>query len=158
ALQPGWRWSKDVKPIAGTPSCQHRHVGYVMSGHLHVLMEDGTEADLVEGDAYEIPPGHDGWVVGDKPWLTIESGNIRTFAVCPGDFDRSVLATVLFTDIVDSTANLARMGDEAWRRVLLVHNDRLRLAIDRFRGREIATTGDGFLAIFDGAARAVRCA
>jgi class 3 adenylate cyclase len=158
ALSPGWRWSKDVKPIAGTASCQHRHVGYVMSGHLHVVMEDGIEVEVRKGDAYEIPPGHDAWVVGDAPWEAIESGSIRAFAVAPHEADTSVLATVLFTDIIDSTATLARLGDTAWRRLLLAHNERLRLEIDRFRGREIATTGDGFLALFDGAARAIRCA
>jgi len=157
-LAPGWRWSTDVKPIAGTPACQHRHVGYVMSGHLHVVMEDGTEMDLVGGDAYEIPPGHDAWVVGDQPWRSIETGTVRAFAVPPQAADRSVLATVLFSDIVDSTATLARLGDSAWRRVVLTHNDRVRTEIDRFRGREIGTTGDGFLALFDGAARAVHCA
>ena len=155
---PGWRWSKNVQPIAGTRSCQHRHVGYVIAGHLHVVMDDGTEADLVKGDAYEIPPGHDGFVVGDEAWRAIESGSARSFAVCPAEPDQSVLFTVLFTDIVDSTAMLARLGDTAWRRVLLAHNERLRAEIDRFRGREVTTTGDGFLALFDGAARAVRCA
>lgn len=158
AFEPGWRWSKDVRPIAGTASCQHRHVGYVMSGHLHVTMEDGTQMDIVAGDAYEIPPGHDGHVVGDVPWEAIECASIRAFAVAPAEPDKSVLATVLFTDIVDSTATLARLGDTAWRRLLMSHNERLRAEIDKFRGREVTTTGDGFLALFDGAARAVRCA
>jgi class 3 adenylate cyclase len=158
ALGPGWRWSKDVKPIAGTASCQHRHVGYVIGGHLHVVMDDGTEQDIVQGDAYEIPPGHDAWVVGDAVWQSIECGSIRAFAVAPCEADRSVLATVLFTDIVESTATLARLGDTAWQRLLLAHNQRLRVEIDRFRGREVTTTGDGFLALFDSAARAVRCA
>lgn len=158
ALEPGWRWSADVRPIAGTPWCQHRHIGYAMTGHLHVVMDDGTEVDIAAGDAYEIPPGHDAWVVGDVTYTAIEAGSVRTFAMCPTDPERSVLATALFTDIVDSTAMLARLGDAAWRRLLLEHNDRLRAEIDRFRGREITTTGDGFLAIFDGAARAVRCA
>jgi class 3 adenylate cyclase len=158
ALRPGWRWSRDVQPIARTASCQHRHVGYVMSGHLHVTMDDGTEQDIVTGDAYEIPPGHDAWVVGDEPWEAIECGSIRAFGVAPGESDSSVLATVLFTDIAESTATLQRLGDAAWRRVLLAHNERLRVEIDRFRGREIATTGDGFLALFDGAVRAIQCA
>jgi class 3 adenylate cyclase len=158
AFGPGWRWSRDVQPIAGTTSCQHRHVGYVMSGHLHVVMEDGTEQDIVTGDAYEIPPGHDAWVVGDRAWEAIECGSIRAFGVAPCEIDMSVLATVLFTDIIDSTATLQRLGDTAWRRLLLAHNERLRVEIDRFRGREITTTGDGFLALFDGAARAIQCA
>ena len=68
-----------------------------------------------------------------------------------------VLATVLFTDIVDSTATLQRVGDRAWRELLLAHNARIRETTNAFRGREIATTGDGFLVVFDSATRAVRC-
>jgi class 3 adenylate cyclase len=65
---------------------------------------------------------------------------------------------VLFSDIVGSTQVLERIGDHAWAGVLREHNERIRAAIDRFRGREMAATGDGFLAIFDGAAKAVRAA
>ena len=60
--EPGWRWSEVVKPVVDTPLCVNRHLGYAIGGHLHVLMEDGTELDIVAGDAYEIPPGHDAWV------------------------------------------------------------------------------------------------
>ena len=70
---------------------------------------------------------------------------------------RAHLATVLFTDIVDSTANLERIGDAAWRDLLATHNRLLREDLNVFRGREVTTTGDGFLAVFDGATRAVRC-
>jgi pimeloyl-ACP methyl ester carboxylesterase len=70
----------------------------------------------------------------------------------------TVLATVLFTDIVDSTAHASRIGDRRWRELLTSHNDRIRRELDRHRGREIDTTGDGFLASFDGPARAIRCA
>jgi len=156
--EPGWRWSKDVAPVVHTRSCENRHVGYVISGHLHVLMDDGTELDVVAGDAYEIPPGHDAWVIGDAAWDTVEFASARSFGVGPDEDDERTLATILFTDIVDSTATLGRLGDTTWQRVLLDHNDRLRSALDRFRGREVVTTGDGFLALFDGAARAVRCA
>src|SRR6185436_21093933 len=82
-LEPGWRWSNDVKPIVGTVTCQHRHVGYCIGGHLHVAMPDGTTMDILAGDAYEIPPGHDGWVVGDQPWVSVEFSGSRTFAVAP---------------------------------------------------------------------------
>jgi quercetin dioxygenase-like cupin family protein len=71
-LQPGWRWSDHIKPIAGTESCQGNHLGYVISGHLHVVMDDGAEAELSPGDAYAIPPGHDAWVVGDEPLRAVE--------------------------------------------------------------------------------------
>ena len=121
-------------------------------------MDDGTELDIVAGDAYEIPPGHDAWVVGDEVFDAVEFASARLFGIAPDEEDERTLATILFTDIVDSTATLARLGDKAWRRVLLAHNDALRGELDRFRGREIVTTGDGFLALFDSAARAVRCA
>jgi hypothetical protein len=62
---PGWRWSECVKPVAGTESCQARHVGVVHEGHLGVRHEDGSEAELGPGDAYVIEPGHDAWVIGD---------------------------------------------------------------------------------------------
>ena len=156
--EPGWRWSEVVKPVVDTPSCVNRHLGYVIGGHLHVLMDDGTELDIVAGDAYEIPPGHDAWVVGDTVFDAVEFASARLFGIAPDEEDERTLATILFTDIVDSTATLARLGDKAWRRLLLDHNDALRGELDRFRGREIVTTGDGFLALFDSAARAVRCA
>jgi hypothetical protein len=71
-LQPGWRWSKDVKPIAKTESCQAPHVGYVISGRLHGVMDDGTEVDVGPGDFYSIAPGHDAWVVGDEPYVGLD--------------------------------------------------------------------------------------
>lgn len=157
-FEPGWRWSNDVGPIVGTRSCQNRHVGYVMAGTLHVVMDDGTELDIRVGDAYEIPPGHDAWVDGDANWESVEFTSARIFGESPEDTGERVLATVLFTDIVGSTALLEQHGDALWRRMVLEHNDRIRGQIDRFRGRELNNTGDGFLVLFDGAARAVRAA
>jgi class 3 adenylate cyclase len=75
----------------------------------------------------------------------------------PEEPDR-VLATVLFTDIVGSTAKAAELGDRGWRELLRAHHDRIRRELARFRGREVDTAGDGFLATFDGPARAIRCA
>ena len=120
-------------------------------------MDDGTELEIRVGDAFEIPPGHDAWVVGDEVFDTVEFTSAAVFGLTP-DENESVLATVLFTDIVDSTAMLSRIGDAAWRRLLLQHNQLMRAELDRYRGREVGTTGDGFLALFDGAARAVQCA
>jgi quercetin dioxygenase-like cupin family protein len=71
-FQPGWRWSESVKKLVGTESCQTHHVGYAMSGHLHVTTDDGSEQEIRAGDAYNIPPGHDGWVVGDEAFLSVE--------------------------------------------------------------------------------------
>lgn len=65
--QPGWRWSKDINPIVGTDFCRAFHQLFVVSGHLHVEMEDGAEFDVRAGDVAVIPPGHDAWVVGDEP-------------------------------------------------------------------------------------------
>jgi hypothetical protein len=71
-LQPGWRWSECIKPIAGTESCQLRHVGLVAAGTLHVAHDDGSESDVGPGQSYVIEPGHDAWVVGDQPFVAYE--------------------------------------------------------------------------------------
>ena len=71
-LEPGWRWSEHVKPIAGTDSCQVPHTGYVVSGRLKVAMDDGSEEEFAPGDAYVIPPGHDGWIVGDETCVVVD--------------------------------------------------------------------------------------
>jgi hypothetical protein len=71
-LDPGWVWSECIKPVAGTDSCQARHVGFVQSGTLHVTHNDGSEADLSAGDAYVIEPGHDAHVVGDEQFIAYE--------------------------------------------------------------------------------------
>ena len=157
-FRPGWRWSKDVAPIVGTRSCQHRHVGYTISGNLEVRMDDGTSLAIGPDDAYEIPPGHDAWVVGDVPWDSVEFTSAHAFGLSPDELGERVLATILFSDIVTSTETLERIGDRAWARLLSEHNMRIRAAIDRFRGLELDTAGDGFVALFDGAAKAVRAA
>jgi hypothetical protein len=143
-FEPGWRWSVDVAPIAGTRSCQHRHVGYTMRGRLGVRLDDGTELTIGPGEAYEIPPGHDGWVVGDEPWESVEFTSGHEFGRSPEETGERVLATIVFSDIVDSTAVLQRVGDREWTRLLRAHNERVRAVIDRFRGREIATSATGF--------------
>ena len=158
AFRPGWRWSRDVAPVVHTRSCQLRHVGYVMSGRLKVMLDDGTELVIGPGDAYEIPPGHDAMVVGDEPWEAVEFASAHTYGQSPEVLGERVLVTVLFSDVVGSTAMLERLGDRAWADLLHEHNARIRAAIDRFRGREIGSAGDGFMALFDGAARAVRAA
>lgn len=157
-FQPGWRWSKDVQPVAGTRSCQFRHLGYTISGALDVRMDDGTTLTIRAGEAYEIPPGHDAWVVGDEAWTSIEFASAHNFGVPPEALGERTLATLLFSDIVGSTATLERLGDRAWAQLVQEHNRRIRAAIDRHRGREIDAAGDGFLALFDGAARAVHAA
>jgi len=71
-LEPGWRWSECVKPVAGTDSCQLRHVGVVQAGRMTVRHDDGTELEIAAGDAYVIEPGHDAWVEGDERFVGFE--------------------------------------------------------------------------------------
>jgi hypothetical protein len=82
SLEPGWRWSSSVKPIVGTDSCQAHHVGYALSGTLHVVSEEGTEIDIGPDDVYEILPGHDAWVAGDDTFQALEfdSKTAETYA------------------------------------------------------------------------------
>ena len=71
-LEPGWKWSTCVKPIAKTESCQASHLAYHISGRLRVRMDDGSEEEFGPGDVGEVPPGHDAWVVGNEPVVVID--------------------------------------------------------------------------------------
>jgi mannose-6-phosphate isomerase-like protein (cupin superfamily) len=81
-FEPGWKWSECVKPIAGTDSCLVHHNGYIVSGSLHIVMDDGTEMDLNEGDVFVCPPGHDAWVTSDEPCVAYDfaAGAVATYA------------------------------------------------------------------------------
>jgi hypothetical protein len=79
-LEPGWKWSEAVKPIAQTDSCRVAHVGYAISGKLHVVMDDGSELDINGGEAYEIAPGHDAWVEGDEAYEGVEFESLAEYA------------------------------------------------------------------------------
>jgi class 3 adenylate cyclase/quercetin dioxygenase-like cupin family protein len=155
-FEPGWRWSDHVKPIVGTESCQVHHLGYVLSGHLHVEMTDGASLEVVGGDAFEIPPGHDAWVIGDEPWISVDWAGRRLFAKSPKEISDRIFTTLVFTDLCGSTETLNRLGDARWRLLLAEHNQAVRAEIERFGGREAKTTGDGFFVLFDSPARAVR--
>src|SRR5918992_34610 len=155
--QPGWSWAEHVKPVAGTPSCMFHHQGIVVSGRLRIETDDGAVRLLGPGDAFDVQPGHDARVVGDEPCVTIDFVGVRGWGK-PPELGERVVATLLVTDIVDSTAAAVRLGDAQWKALLGGHSDRVRLELDRYRGLEIHTTGDGFLAMFDGASRALRCA
>ena len=154
--RPGWRWSKDIKPTAKTASCQHHHQGIVLSGRLHVASDEGGKRVIGAGDAFDILPGHDAWTVGDESCVMIEFQSARDWGKPPESGER-VLATLVVTDIVGSTAAVARLGDVAWKALLARHYDSVRRELGSFRGIEADASGDGFLAMFDGAARAVRC-
>jgi hypothetical protein len=71
-FQPGWRWSNDVKPLAGTDSCEAPHFQYHLSGTLQIRMDDGTEITARAGDITSLPKGHDAWVVGDEPVVVVD--------------------------------------------------------------------------------------
>ena len=135
-FQPGWRWSTHVKPIVGTESCQVHHLGYVVSGHLRVEMTDGASMEVMSGDAFEIPPGHDAWVIGDEPWISVDWAGRRLFAKSPKEISDRIFATVVFTDLSGSTETLNQLGDTRWRLLLAEHNQAVRAEIERFSGRE----------------------
>ena len=71
-LEPGWKWSENIKPVVKTDSCQLHHVGVVHSGKMHIVHTDGNEIDIGSGDIYVIKPGHDAWVVGDESFVGFE--------------------------------------------------------------------------------------
>jgi len=73
-FEPGWRWSEDVKPIAGTDSCQARHTGYCLSGRMTVTFDDGSEMNIGPGEVVLIEPGHDAWTVGDEACVLLDTG------------------------------------------------------------------------------------
>lgn len=156
-FEPGWHWAEHVKPIAGTDLCQYHHVGYTLSGRLGVRTPDGSEIEIGPNTVFEIPPGHDAWVIGDEPYVTIDFAGMRSFARVDEGAQR-VLGAILLTDIVDSTALAERIGTTAWHQLLQGHQQDVQFQIDRFRGRLVKSTGDGFLAYFDGSERAVRAA
>jgi hypothetical protein len=79
-LQPGWKWSNDVKQIVNTNSCQLPHTQYVISGSLRVRMDDGTEQEFGPGDAMYVPPGHDAWVVGNQPFVAVDFTGMKEYA------------------------------------------------------------------------------
>jgi hypothetical protein len=79
-FEPGWRWSTHVKPIAGTTSCQAAHLGVQLTGTMHIKMDDGTERDIGPGQVVNIPPGHDGWVVGNEPVVFIDVTGMENYA------------------------------------------------------------------------------
>ena len=130
------RTGDQATPVEGA-----RYMAKHISGAKYVELP-GVDHFAWTGDTDTILEGAEEFVTGERPTR---------------ELDR-VLATVLFTDIVGSTARAAQMGDQRWRDLLATHHALVRRELTRFRGREVKTTGDGFLATFDGPARAIRCA
>lgn len=79
-FEPGWKWSDCVKPIVGTDSCQTLHTGYVVSGRINVVMDDGNEREFGPGDVYRIEPGHDAWVVGNERYVGLDFTGATDYA------------------------------------------------------------------------------
>ena len=156
--QPGWRWSEHNRPKVGGEWCQARHVGVVLSGRIGIEFSDGSKAEFGPNDVFDIPPGHDGFTIGDEPCVQIEWAGLRAWAGFPTGVHSRVLRTLLFTDLVDSTQSASRLGDARWREQLSEHFVGVRAELERFQGREVTTTGDGIVATFDGPARALHCA
>jgi DNA-binding transcriptional ArsR family regulator len=78
--EPGWKWSLHVRPVSNTPTCQIEHVGLVLSGQCAVLMDDGRQIELRPGELFHIGPGHDSWVVGDEPYVSLHFLGADTYA------------------------------------------------------------------------------
>ena len=123
-----------------------------------MLLKDGTTIDLGANDVFDIPPGHEAWVMGDEPCVEVDWSGLGAWTGFRMRLRERVLAGLLMRDIVDSTSEASRLGDAGWRRRLADHHEALRSQLGRFGGREVDTAGDGMFALFDGAARALECA
>ena len=156
-VEPGFRWSIHVRKEADEPLCQVHHLQMLLSGRFAVQMADGEYVEIEPGEVFDVPPGHDAWVIGEEPAVLLDFlGNIDQLGR-PASKDR-IVTTLVMTDIVDSTATASRLGDAAWRQQLGEHNRIVRSRLERYLGQEVHTTGDGFLAMFASARGAIRCA
>jgi class 3 adenylate cyclase len=155
-LQPGWSWLEHGRPVAGTPSCELYHRGVVLTGRMGVRTDDGEEVVIEPNHVFDLPPGHVTWVEGDDELVMVDWAGGAGFDPEPGRQAR-VLATILFTDIVDSTGLARDAGDASWKRTAGMHDDVIRGVIVGFGGREADTAGDSFLVVFDSAEAAIRC-
>jgi class 3 adenylate cyclase len=155
-LEPGWRWSTHVKPIVGTELCEVRHVGFQVSGRWVCEARDGTQVEIGPGDAFDVAAGHDSWVLGDEPSITIDFQG-SAYAESPGSAVR-IVTNIVFTDIVGSTALAERLGDAGWKRVLKTHLEDINVLLTAYRGTLVDTAGDGIFARFGSPADALRFA
>jgi class 3 adenylate cyclase len=155
-LEPGWRWSVDVKPLAGTELCEFHHVGYQVSGRWVCEDREGRQVEIGPGDIFDTPPGHDAWVIGDEPCVALDFQGIADWAL--RSTATRVLTTVLFADIVESTPMVERIGDAAWRRLLAQYREDVAVVLSGIGGTVVDTAGDGILARFESPVAAVRAA
>jgi class 3 adenylate cyclase len=155
-LQPGWSWEEHARPTVGTASCELYHRGVVLSGQMGVRMDEGEELVIGPNQVFDLPPGHVTWVEGDEELVMVDWAGGAGFDAQPGDGAR-VLATILFTDIVDSTGRARDAGDASWKRTVAMHDDVVRSVLAGFGGRDVETAGDSFLVVFDSAEGAIHC-
>jgi class 3 adenylate cyclase len=133
----------------------HFHV--ILSGQIAFQLDGGSAQQFGPGDVIDVPAGHDAWVVGEENAVLLDiAGNSADFGL-PVPQARAVLS-MLMSDIVASTTTAASVGDAAWGELLAEHDRAVRRQLDRFQGREVKTTGDGFLATFQSAGAALRAA
>src|ERR671914_2017694 len=155
-LQPGWSWVEHAQPQVGTTSCELYHRGVVLRGRMGVRTDDGDQLIIEPNHVFDLPPGHVTWVEGDEELVMVDWAGGAGFDARPGEEAR-VVATILFTDIVDSTALARDAGDASWKRTVAMHDDVVRTVLAGFGAREVETAGDSFLVVFDSAERAIRC-
>ena len=155
-LQPGWSWEEHARPTVGTRSCELYHRGVVLSGRMGIRTDEGEELVIGPNQVFDLPPGHVTWVEGDEELVMVDWAGGAGVDPPPGGGVR-VLATILFTDIVDSTVRARDAGDASWKRTVAMHDDVVRSVLVGFGGREVETAGDSFLIVFDTAEGAIRC-
>jgi len=155
-LQPGWSWEEHAQPSVGTPSCELYHRGVVLSGRMGIRTDEGEELVVGPNQVFDLPPGHVVWVEGEDELVMVDWAGGAGFDPQLGTEGRA-MATILFTDIVDSTARAGAAGDASWERISAMHDDVVRSVLPGFGGREIETAGDSFLVVFDNVESAIRC-
>jgi hypothetical protein len=134
-LQPGWSWEEHAQPLVGTTSCELYHRGVVLRGRMGVRTDEGDQLIIEPNHVFDQPPGHVTWVEGDEELVMVDWAGGAGFDTPPGEEQRA-MATILFTDIVDSTVAARDAGDVAWKRTLAMHDDVVRNVLAGFGGRE----------------------
>jgi class 3 adenylate cyclase len=156
-VEPGFRWSTHMRKATDERLCQIHHTQMLLSGRFAVQMDDGEYVEIEPNEVFDVPPGHDAWVLGDEPAVILDFlGNVDQMGL-PASHGR-IVTTLLMSDIVDSTATASRLGDVAWKQRLGEHNRVVRTRLERYPAEEVNTTGDGFLAMFASARGAIDCA
>jgi len=145
-LEPGWRWSLDARPVAGTVSCQSAHQGYVVAGRFHVRMDDGSEREFGPGDAHVVSPGHDAWVVGNERAVivdfTLSMEGSETTVTRQGPQQNTVQATTTEDEMTETATYQTETSD-----MLIPHN--LFRSVFRTADQLIAGVPDGDAAKVD---------